>query len=138
MSYNNNLISIACIVGFVGDALLQLSAKYLRTGLGLRPYFAQHGSMESLFIAGGMLTLFYVIYLYIIRLPVTYTYLAIYGFLLDLFFRKTMIFPSLTGYYKYFEIYAFPLNYILSGVWGAIPMMLPLFIATWCKKVALC
>jgi len=119
-----NIISIACLVGFIGDMLLQFGSKYLhlggKTGWGLKEYFALHGSAESTFIAGGMMTLFYVLY-DLVRLPMNYTYLAIYGILLDLFFRKTMLFASLKGYYEYF-------NYFWSAIWGAIPMVLPLFV----------
>ena len=120
-----HLVAISCIAGFIGDALLQFATKYLRMGgrdgWGLAPYFIQHGSIESLFIAGGMMTIFYIIYLYGFRLRPTYTYLAIYGIILDFIFRKTMLFPSLYKYYNH-------LNYFWSAFWGAIPMMLPLFI----------
>ena len=120
-----DLIVFACIAGFVGDTLLQIGAKYFKlggpTGWGLNAYFAQHGAVESIFIAGGMMTIFYVIYLYFLRLPVNYVYLAIYGIILDFIFRKLAIFPSLDGYYRYF-------NYFWSAIWGAIPLMLPLFI----------
>ncbi len=121
----STIISIACITGFVGDASLQLLNKYLHfggpTGWGLKGYFNQHGSVESTFIAGGMMTLFYVIYIYLFNVPLSYINLAIYGVVLDFIFRKTMLFPSLKGYYKYF-------NYFWSAVWGAIPMIIPLFI----------
>ena len=117
-----HLVAISCIVGFIGDALLQFATKYLRMGgrdgWGLAPYFIQHGSIESLFIAGGMMTLFYIL---LGPLPKTYPILAIHGMLIDLFFRKTMIFPSLKGYYEYF-------NHFWSAVWMAIPMIIPLLI----------
>ena len=120
-----DLIVISCIAGFVGDALLQFGSKVLKlggqTGWGLKSYFAQHGPSESVFIAGGMMTVFYIIYLYFLSFPINYVYLAIYGIILDFIFRKTEIFPSLRGYYGYF-------NYFWSAVWGAIPLMLPLLI----------
>jgi len=120
-----DLIVISCIAGFVGDALLQFGSKVLKlggqTGWGLKSYFAQHGPSESVFIAGGMMTVFYIIYLYFLSFPINYVYLAIYGIILDFIFRKTEIFPSLRGYYGYF-------NYFWSAVWGAIPLMLPLII----------
>ena len=120
-----DLIVISCIAGFVGDALLQFGSKVLKlggqTGWGLKSYFAQHGPSESVFIAGGMMTVFYIIYLYFLSFPINYIYLAIYGIVLDFIFRKTEIFPSLRGYYVYF-------NYFWSAVWGAIPLMLPLLI----------
>ena len=125
MTSNSDLIAIACLTGFVGDFLLQIFTKVFKmggeTGWGLLEYFKQHGSVEALFIAGGMMTLFYVIYLKVLRLPVNYTNLAVYGVVLDLIFRKLMIFPSLSGYYT-------NLNYFESGLWGAIPMILPLLI----------
>jgi hypothetical protein len=120
-----NLLIFACISGFFGDAGLQLLTKKMGmggpTGWGLKPYFLQHGSAEALFIAGGMLTVFYIIYLFIFQLPPTWSYLTIYGILLDLFFRETMLFSSLEGYYNH-------LNYFWSAFWGAIPMLLPLII----------
>ena len=116
------LIEIACIVGFMGDILLQVGAKRFHlggaSGWGLKEYFNQHGSAESTFIAGGMMTLFYIL---LGPLPKTYPILAIHGMLIDLFFRKTMIFPSLKGYYEYF-------NHFWSAVWMAIPMIIPLLI----------
>lgn len=118
-----NIISISCITGFVGDALLQLGVSLGMggpDGWGLRPYFKQHGSIESLFIAGGMMTIFYVIYAWFSAF--TYTRLAVYGIILDLIFRETMLFPSLQGYYNH-------LNYFWSAFWGAVPLMLPLFIS---------
>jgi hypothetical protein len=117
-----SLVGIACIVGFIGDFLLQLGSKLGLggpTGWGLKDYFAQHGSVESLFIAGGMMSIFYVLYLLVLK-P-NYLYLAIYGIILDFIFRKLNVFPSLKGYYNYF-------GYFWSAVWGAIPLMLPYFI----------
>jgi len=111
------LLSIACIVGFVGDFLLQIIGN---KNWGLQGYFKQHGPVESVFIAGGMMTIFYVLYL-LLKLPLKLEYLAVYGIVLDLIFRKFRIFPSLDGYYS-------ALNYFESGLWGAIPLMLPLFI----------
>ena len=116
------LTGAACLTGFAGDALLQIGSRMGLggpTGWGLVPYFAQHGSQESMYVAGGMLSLFITLYL-LTGLPVTYRNLAIYGVLLDLIFRKLMVFPSLKGYYEYF-------NYFWSAVWGAIPLMMPLF-----------
>ena len=130
--YTNNiminslhLISLSFFVGFIGDVLLQFGSKQLHwggsTGWGLKSYFSQHGSVESLFIAGGMMIFFYMIYFYLIALPFYYLYLAIYGIVLDFIFRKTRIFTSLDGYYDYF-------NHFWSAIWGAIPLMLPLFV----------
>lgn len=118
-----DLVSTAFLVGFFGDATLQIISPKLGgpTGWGLKEYFEQHGKAESLFIAGGMMALFFMIYIYVFKLPPNYVYLAIYGVLLDLLFRKLVIFPSLDGYYKY-------LNYFWSGFWQAFSMVLPLFV----------
>jgi hypothetical protein len=116
-------ISIACFTGFIGDAMLQVLTKFGsmggKTGWGLIEYFRQHGAAESTFIAGGMMTLFYVLYLVVFGFPAKWYYLAIYGIILDLIFRKTMLFASLKGYYQ-------QLNYFWSGFWGAVPMIMPL------------
>jgi len=118
------LISIACIVGMLGDMILQIGANKFHMGRednwGLKSYFLQHGSLESIFIAGGMMTFFYILY-YTIGIEFTYIRLIIYGIILDYVFRKFRLFPSLDGYYEYF-------NYFWSGVWGAIPMIIPLMI----------
>jgi hypothetical protein len=120
---SQSLVSIACLTGFIGDILLQIGAKYFHlggsTGWGLKSYFEQHGAAESTFIAGGMMSIFYVIFLQFF--PLSYLNLAIYGILVDLFFRKTMFFTSLKGYYEYF-------NYFWSAVWIVIPMFIPLLI----------
>lgn len=117
------LIAIACAVGFIGDFLLQVMTQNMggETGWGLKEYFKQHGSAESMFLASGMMGLFYVLFIFVLKLPVTYTYLALFGVLLDYIFRVTRLFPSLDGYYK-------SLNYFWSAFCGAIPMVLPLFI----------
>lgn len=114
-------IAVFCLVGFFGDVLLQLMVKKGGKDWGLKGYFEQHGSVESLFIAAGMMSLFAVIYIYLLKLPLKWEYLIIYGIVLDLIFRVFMIFPSLKGYYSH-------LNYFWSAVWGAIPMLLPLMI----------
>ena len=116
-----DIVSTSCLTGFFGDALLQITTKYTKYDWGLKKYFLYHGSGEALCIASGMMTLFYIFYLYVLRLPLNYTYLAIYGIILDYIFRKTMVFKSLQGYYK-------ALNYFWSAFWGAIPMILPFFI----------
>lgn len=117
------LITISTLVGFVGDATLQLGSRMglgTSSSWGLKEYFKQHGYAESLFIAGGMMGLFYIIYA-TTGLPFKIQYMVVYGILLDLIFRLTGIFSSLKGYYEYF-------NYFWSAVWGAIPMILPLLI----------
>jgi hypothetical protein len=118
-----NLLIIACLTGFAGDFLLQQGVQMGlggETGWGLKEYFAQHGATESLFIAGGMMSLFYSLYI-LSGLPITYKNLALYGIVLDFLFRTFRIFKSLDGYYEYF-------NYFWSAVWGAIPLCLPFFL----------
>jgi len=118
-----NLVTIACLTGFAGDATLQTGVKLGLggpTGWGLKDYFRLHGGAESLFTAAGMMSLFYSLFI-LSGLPINYKNLAIYGVLLDLIFRKLMIFQSLEGYYEFF-------NYFWSAVWGIIPLCLPLFI----------
>lgn len=116
-----SLLEIACLTGFIGDVLLQIGCKYLHLDgqcWGLKEYFKQHGTAESTFIAGGMMTLFYIL---MGPIPKTYITVSMQGIIIDFLFRKTMIFPSLKGYYEYF-------NYFESALWMAIPMMIPLFI----------
>jgi hypothetical protein len=122
-----SLIGTAAIVGFIGDLLLQVGSKYLKLGgpdgWGLKDYFTQHGSAESLFIAAGMMAIFYQIFFMFVKLPTIYVIplLALYGIILDLIFRKFMVFKSLQGYYQYF-------NYFWSAVWAAIPLIIPFII----------
>lgn len=118
------IVSIALMTGFVGDFLLQLltfMGAGGETGWGLNRYFAQHGRFESMFVAAGMMGIFYMIYVDILGLELNWIYLSLYGVLLDLVFRLGMLFPSLIGYYTH-------LNYFWSAVWGAIPMLLPFWI----------
>jgi hypothetical protein len=126
------LLTISCLTGFVGDAALQYLSTFMggETGWGLKDYFRQHGKAESLFIAGGMMTLFYIIYFVILGLPLNWYCLAIYGVVLDLLFRATMIFPSLKGYYNH-------LNYFWSGFWGATPMVMPYGIMLMIDKLSM-
>jgi len=113
------------MTGFAGDAALQVMFEQFKmggpTGWGLKDYFEQHGRVESVFIAGGMMSLFFVVYVYILKLPLEYKYLAMYGIVLDYIFRKLMLFPSLEGYYEYF-------SYGGSALWGAIPAVIPLML----------
>jgi len=122
---SDKLVTIACLTGFFGDASLQLMTKKFGmggpTGWGLKPYFALHGTGEALCVAAGMMSIFYIIYLYILRLPPVWYYLAIYGIVLDFIFRKLRLFQSLDGYYK-------ALNYFWSAFWGAVPMVMPLLV----------
>jgi hypothetical protein len=118
------LLAIAIFTGFIGDATLQIWAKMGLggpNGWGLNKYFNQHGPAESLFVAGGMMGLFYATFM-LTGLPVTYVNLSIYGIIIDLLFRKFMIFKSLDGYYMYY-------SYFKTALFIAIPMCIPLFVA---------
>jgi hypothetical protein len=117
---NIDIISIATLIGFVGDATLQLLVNNNVGNWGLKDYFNLHGSVEAMFTAAGMMSVFFVIYTFI-GLPLNIPALALYGIILDLIFRKIRLFPSLDGYYK-------SLNYLWSAVWGIIPMILPLIL----------
>jgi uncharacterized membrane protein YvlD (DUF360 family) len=115
------LLAIACLSGFIGDFLLQTGVRVGLggpTGWGLKDYFRLHGPAESVFVAGGMMSLFWALFL-LSGLPITFLNLALYGIFLDFIFRIFMIFKSLKGYYEFF-------NYFWSAVWGAIPLCLPL------------
>jgi hypothetical protein len=126
------LLTISCLTGFAGDAALQYLSTFMggETGWGLKEYFRQHGKAESLFIAGGMMTLFYIIYFVILGLPLNWFYLAIYGVVLDWIFRAAMLFPSLKGYYNH-------LNYFWSGFWGGTPMLMPYGIMLMIDKLSM-
>lgn len=123
------LITLALFTGFVGDAVLQILTKSLGgpTGWGLKDYFTQHGSAEAMCIAAGMMAIFYALYLFILRLPVEWYYIAVYAVIIDLIFRKTMIFESLKGYYT-------QLGYVESAIWAIIPMLIPLALFYIIKK----
>jgi len=119
----DRILFIAFLTGFIGDILLQTGVKMGLggpTGWGLKEYFKQHGSMESLFIAGGMMVLFYGIYI-ALKLPLNYMCILLYGIFLDILFRHFMIFSSLEGYYSY-------LTPFWSEFWEAFSMLLPLII----------
>lgn len=121
----NDLIALAVLVGFFGDLGLQVMTKQWGmggpTGWGLLPYFEQHGTYEALFVAAGMMGLFYVMYQYLFGLPYTALGLSIFGIVLDLIFRYTRLFPSLDGYYR-------SLNHFWSAFWAVVPMLLPYWI----------
>ena len=87
------LLAIACFTGFVGDFLLQMGVRVGLggpTGWGLKDYFRLHGSAESVFVAGGMMSLFYALFL-LSGIPVNFRNLALYGVVLDFVFRIFMI-----------------------------------------------
>lgn len=115
------LISIACLTGFFSDGLLQIFTASSNV-LGLKSYFHEQGRLQSLFIAAGMTGIFYIVYLYLLKLPVVWTYLAMYGVIIDLVFRHFALFQGLRNYYQ-------ATNYVYSGFFAAVAMVLPLFVA---------
>ncbi len=122
----DKLITIACVSGFFSDAVLQVFTKFIEGpsgGLGLKPYFKQHGSLESMFISAGMTAIFYIIYIYLFKLPILWYYIALYGILIDFLFRKLSLYKGLYGYYK-------SVNYFWSGFFASLSMVLPLLIYT--------
>jgi hypothetical protein len=106
----------ACLLtGFLGDAGLQI----LDDGnWGLTQYFRTHGRVESLFIAAGMMGVFGSFYL-LAGFPLAILPLLLYGGVLDLLFRYTMLAGSLEGYYQAMPVW-------LSFLWGGIPFLLAL------------
>jgi len=118
----DTLITTSFMVGFVGDSILQFSVNNLGFNMGLKNYFIKHGRVESLFIAGGIVALALILYTVVLKLPLTYTNLFIYGIVLDFIFRLTRFFPSLDEYYDRLSI---PETAIIGG---SIPVMLPLFV----------
>jgi hypothetical protein len=117
-----DLISVAFLTGFVGDAITQFSINNLGFDMGLKNYFKKQGRVEALFIGGAIVALAYILYIHVLNLPLTYTNLFIYGIVLDFIFRYTRFFPSLNEYYDKLSI---PQTAIIGG---SIPAMLPLFI----------
>lgn len=111
-----NVLLFACFTGFFGDVILQTTT--LGTQGGLDSYFQQHGRVESLFIAAGMMTLFYALML-VARIPLTFFTVSVVGVFIDLCFRQFRVFPSLDSYYE-------TLNYFWSAFWIIIPMCIPL------------
>ena len=108
----------AFIVGAIGDIGLQIIAQQRGDIAGLKTYFKQHGSTESVFIASGLMWGSARIY-ELTGLPLNPIYLGIYGGILDLGFRYGNIMPSLDNYYKTMSVEK-------SMLWGAIPMIIPL------------
>ena len=117
-----DLVTVAFLVGFVGDAITQFSINHLGFDMGLKNYFKQHGRVESLFIGGAIMSLAYILYMYVLKLPLTYLNLFIYGIVLDFIFRYTRFFPSLDEYYDKLSI---PQTAVIGG---SIPAILPFFI----------
>ena len=117
-----DFLAVVTLTGFFGDAFLQILVKKFGYDWGLKSYFEQHGTAEALFLGAGLMAILFIIYIYILKLPLSYTNLAIYGIIIDIIFRKTMVFNTLTDYYNvqnYFET-------MIIG--GSLPAMLPLLI----------
>jgi hypothetical protein len=124
-----DIVSIACLTGVFGDIFLQIRVKYLGGDGGLKKYFAQHGRAEAICIATGMMAILQMFYLYVLCLPLNYVYLAIYGVVVDIVFRTTMVFSSLDEYYKVLD---YPFT---TTVGGALPAILPFFIYNMLNKI---
>lgn len=104
------------ITGFVGDLLLQGISKQRGNIAGLRDYFQLHGSLESGFIAGGLMYF----HGYLIEMSgyeLSFINLGIYGILMDILYRDLNLMQSLDGYYK-------SMDRINSGIWGVIPFLM--------------
>lgn len=114
---------ISFFVGFFGDILLQTTIKIIPENkdiAGLRPYFKQHGRIESVFIASGLM--FLAAYIFqLTKFKLNYINLFLFGGFLDILFRFFRIFPSLDTYY-------IAMNPVESFIWAGIPMIIPLFI----------
>lgn len=108
-----NFVAASLVTGFVGDAVLQLISG---EKWGLAPYFQQHGKVESLFIASGMMGIFSLLYVSA-GLPLTVLPLFIYGVLLDFAFRFLKLAPSLGTYY---QVQPVP----VSAFWGGAPFIM--------------
>ena len=117
-------------VGFIGDFLLQMITKIRGNIANLKPYFNRHGSLEAMFIAGGMMYLFGHIYTTVIGPAepdlnvINLLKLFIYGGVLDIIWRQFNLFPSLKHTYYTAN------NQLQSFIWGGIPMIIPLFIGS--------
>ena len=106
----------AFLVGVGGDLALQFISSKRGNIAGLKSYFEQHGKMESLFIAGGLM--FGASYFYELSgFQQSNLNLFMYGGALDVAFRYTRAFPSLDGYYG-------SLNPIQSVFWGGLPFII--------------
>lgn len=101
----SNLASTAVAIGVLGDASLQaiVASSSEENKFGLKTYFEKEGRLESLFIAGGMLGSFTMLYGFA---DPSYNVagLTLYATVLDLIFRFTGVMPSLDDYYKHWSI----------------------------------
>jgi hypothetical protein len=114
---NCNLLIKSFLVGFIGDAILQLIV-YLRGDLaGLKGYFQQHGMFESLCIAGGIMFLATLLFL-LLRIPFTLFNLFLWGGFLDILWRQFNLMDSLK------DTYYASLSWWMTFIWGGIPMIM--------------
>jgi hypothetical protein len=118
----DSLITIAFMVGLVGDMLLQIYTNNVGDDMGLKNYFIQHGKVESLLIGAAIVCFAYILYMVVLQLPLSYTNLFIYGILVDFVFRFTRFFPSLNEYYDKLNIFQ------TAVIGGSGPAILPYFI----------
>lgn len=122
---NNNLkislVIAACFVGFFGDLIMQILGRYIPyyKKCCLSEYFKQHGPVESLFIAMGLMSFLYITYIYVFKFPIKWYYIALYGIIWDLIFRVFRVFPSLDQFY---DNHGYLFTAILGG---AVPILMP-------------
>jgi len=115
-----NFKEIAFLVGIFGDLILQIWVKIQGNVVGLKSYFIQHGKIESLLLAGGLMV-FVISIFELTNLKINYFNLWMYGGFIDLLMREFRLLPSLDEYYSV-------LDYFQSWVLGGLPMILPLVI----------
>lgn len=111
----SSFISNSLLTGAFGDIALQNITKDDR--FGLDTYFSIHGSLESVFIATGMMGIFSLLYQSFFPGQVDNLIVFIYGGLLDLFFRHTRIMPTLNSYYN-------NVSPPVTFIWGGIPFLI--------------
>lgn len=120
-NFKTSLVISACFVGLFGDLLMQILGRYVPyyKKCCLSEYFKQHGVAESLFIAMGLMSFIYIFYIYVLKFPLKWYYLALYGIVLDLIFRVARVFPSLDQFYDNH-------GYIFTAILGgAVPILIP-------------
>ena len=111
------MVSKYFIVGALGDISLQMYISNYGDVAGLEEYFKQHGTNESIVIAGGLMAMAKFVFL-ALGLPNKPIPNFLFGGCVDIAFRYGHIFPSLEGYYT-------SMNPFESFVWGGIPMVIP-------------
>lgn len=116
-----SIIESSLIVGFFGDLALQ---RLIKPGAdyGLTGYFKQHGSLESAFIAAGMMACLNYLYTKVDPAVNRAGFIG-YGAICDIAFRKYhgLIMPSLAGYYS-------AMTPGMSIAWGMIPQAMVLLV----------